>query len=162
MRTILAIDPGTATTGYAVLKIGKGKKEPELKEYGCITTKPKIELPKRLAILAKDLRNIIRKFGPDELAVEKLFFAKNVKTGIAVGQARGVILLLGAENKLKVYEYSPAEIKQSVTGYGQASKQQIQRVVKATLGLEKIPRPDDAADAIAIGLCHLQTNQKLR
>lgn len=162
MRKIIAIDPGTAATGYSIINWQSQKTGPELIEYGCITTTPKQDLPARLSILAKDLRSLVAKHQPNEMAVEKLFFAKNVKTGIAVGQARGVVLLIAAENGIKVSEYSPTEIKQAVTGYGQAPKKQIQDVVKATLNLEKIPRPDDAADAIAVGLCHLQTNQNLK
>ncbi|MFC1721873.1 crossover junction endodeoxyribonuclease RuvC [Patescibacteria group bacterium] len=159
MRTILAIDPGTATTGYAILQISRRNSNPKLVSYGCIITTAKTPLPKRLAILAKDLRSLISRFHPQELAVEELFFAKNVKTGTAVGQARGVILLIGAEKKLKIAEYKPVEIKLAVTGYGQAPKKQIQRMVKTILGLETRPRPDDAADAIALGLCHLQTRK---
>jgi len=162
MRKILAIDPGTAATGYAILEKSKHATKPDVKEYGCITTTAKTPLPERLGILAKDLRKIIKKYKPEELAVEKLFFAKNVKTGIAVGQARGVILLVGAENRLQISEYSPAEVKQAVSGYGQAPKAQVQKMIKTILSLEKTPRPDDAADAIAIGLCHLQTNHQLK
>jgi crossover junction endodeoxyribonuclease RuvC len=162
MRKIIALDPGTATTGYAVIFWRQQRTGPQLIEYGCIETSPQQTLPQRLSVLAKDLRSLIKKHRPNEMVVEKLFFAKNVKTGIAVGQARGVILLLAGENKLPVYEYSPAEIKRAVTGYGQAPKKQIQNAVKKTLKLKKTPRSDDAADAIAAGLCHLQTNFKIK
>lgn len=162
MRKIIALDPGTATTGYAVIFLKSKFAGPELIEYGCIETSPQQTLPQRLSVLATDLRSLIKKHRPREMVVEKLFFAKNVKTGIAVGQARGVILLLAGENRLQVAEYSPAEIKRAVTGYGQAPKKQIQNAVKKTLNLEKTPRSDDAADAIAAGLCHLQTNSQLK
>ena len=128
MRTVLAIDPGTATTGYAVISLKKKSDPPALLDYGCITTSAKLELPERLVIIAKDLQSLIAKYKPTELAVERLYFAKNVSTGIAVGQARGVVLLTGAKKKLKIAEYNPVEIKQAVTGYGQADKQQIQPV----------------------------------
>lgn len=157
MRTILAIDPGTAITGYSLLSAGPKGQDIKLINYGCITTKAKTPLPQRLVTIANDLQTLITKYNPQELAVEKLFFAKNVKTGIAVGQARGVVLLLGAKNNLEIFEYTPLQIKQAVTGYGQASKQQIQQMVQIIMKLKQIPKPDDAADAIAAGLCHLQT-----
>lgn len=160
MRTILAIDPGTATTGFAVLQAGK--KEIRLLDYGCIITRPKQPLASRLAIIAQDLRRLIARYHPRELAVEQLFFAQNAKTALAVGQARGVVLLIGAEKKLAIAEYTPLQVKQALTGYGRASKPQIQEMVQLTLRLEKLPKPDDAADAIAIGLCHLQTSNFLK
>lgn len=160
MRTILAIDPGTATTGFAVLQIQK--KDLDLLDYGCIITKPKQPLASRLAIIAKDLRRLITRYHPRELAVEQLFFAQNAKTAMAVGQARGVVLLVGAEKKMIIAEYTPLQVKQALTGFGRAGKPQIQQMVKTVLRLAKIPKPDDAADAIAIGLCHLQTSNFLK
>lgn len=160
MRTILAIDPGTATTGFAILRAQK--KDLDLLDYGCIITKPKQPLAGRLAIIAKDLRRLITLYRPQELAVEQLFFAQNAKTAMAVGQARGVVLLIGAENKLAIAEYTPLQVKQALTGFGRAEKPQIQQMVKTVLHLAKIPKPDDAADAIAIGLCHLQTSNFLK
>ncbi|MFC1617958.1 crossover junction endodeoxyribonuclease RuvC [Patescibacteria group bacterium] len=158
MRKILAIDPGTATTGYAILKTAdKQREKPRIVTYGCITTRAKTPAAKRLQTIAQDLRQLIKEHQPNELAVEKLFFAKNVTTGMAVGQARGVILLAGAEADLAITEYTPLQIKQAITGYGQASKQQIQAMIKNIFKLADIPKPDDAADAIAIGLCHWQT-----
>jgi len=156
MRTILAIDPGTATTGFAILE--SDKKSIRLLDCGCIITKPKQPLSRRLVIIAKDLRRLVSRYHPQELAVEQLFFAKNAKTALSVGQARGVVLLIGAENQLKISEYTPLQVKQALTGYGQADKKQIQNMVKTILDLATIPKPDDAADAAAIGLCHLQTN----
>ncbi len=156
MRTILSIDPGTATTGFAILK--SDKKVIRLIDCGCIITKPNQPLSRRLVIIAKDLRSLITRYRPQELAVEQLFFAKNAKTALSVGQARGVVLLVGAENKLKIGEYTPLQVKQALTGYGKADKKQIQNMVKTILDLATIPKPDDAADAVAIGLCHLQTN----
>ncbi len=160
MRTLIAIDPGTATTGFAFLQ--QKRDAVHLLDYGCIITSPKLALPKRLQIIAADLRKLIQLYHPKEMAVEQLFFAKNIKTALAVGQARGVILLLGAENKLKISEYTPLQIKQALTGYGKADKRQIQLMVKTRLHLKTIPEPDDAADAIAIGLCHLQTANFLK
>ncbi len=160
MRTIIAIDPGTATTGFALLQ--KSRSEVRLLDYGCIITSPKNTLPQRLQIIARDLRRLIKRYRPQELAIETLFFAKNVKTAMAVGQARGVTLLIGAENKLKISEYTPLQVKQALTGYGRADKRQIQLLVKARLNLKNIPKPDDAADAIAIGLCHFQTVNLLK
>ncbi len=157
MRTILGIDPGTATTGYAVLKIFK--KEPTLIEYGCIKTNARLKLPERLLIISKDLKKIISKHKPKEIAVEEIFFAKNAKTAISVGHARGAILLTAREKKLKIFEYTPLQTKQAVTGYGRATKHQMQHMVKSILKLDRIPKPDDAADAIAIALCHLNSTK---
>ena len=159
MRTILAIDPGTATTGYAILK--QKDKKIGLVDYGCLVTPAKTEASQRLLTIAEDLDQLISKYKPEELVVEQLFFSKNVKTAMAVGQARGVILLSGAKHGLAIAEYSPLQVKQAITGFGQAEKKQVQKMVQSILGLEKMPTPDDAADAIAIGLCHLQTNPTL-
>ncbi len=155
MRKILAIDPGTATTGYAILEVSPKNDLPKILGYGCITTPAKTPAASRLQTIAKDLRQLIEKYDPSELAVEQLFFAKNVTTGIAVGQARGVILLAGAEAGLKISEYTPLQVKQAITGYGQATKLQVQYMLKNIFKLKNIPKPDDAADAIAIGWCHL-------
>lgn len=155
MIIILAIDPGTATTGYAILK--KKAAGIELVSCGCITTPAKDSPAKRLLTISKDLERLITKYHPQELVVEQLFFAKNTTTAMAVGQARGVVLLAGAKASLEIGEYTPLQVKQAVTGFGQATKQQVQKMVKNILHLEKVPRPDDAADAIAVGLCHLQT-----
>ena len=149
---ILGIDPGTATTGYGVIRSEKGKIQAV--GYGCILTKSSGGLENRLVTIFDELTEIIKKFKPEMIAVEELFFASNAKTAISVGHARGVILLACSKAKIPVYEYTPLQIKQAVCGYGRADKQQIQKMVKALLNLEKIPKPDDAADGLAIAICH--------
>jgi len=148
---ILGIDPGTATTGYGVLKSDKG----ELKaiDYGCISTGSKLAMPERLYLIAGDLKRIIKKHKPQAMAVEELFFFKNAKTAITVGQSRGVVLFVGKNQGLDIFEYTPLQVKQAVVGYGRADKNQIQKMVKAILGLKSAPRPDDAADALAVAIC---------
>ena len=155
---ILGIDPGTAIVGYGVIE-KKGKKWVSL-DYGCIRTEPKFSPAKRLEIISQDLAVLIKKYKPNRMAVEKLFFCNNATTAMAVGQARGVILLKGQENGLSIFEYTPLQIKQALTGYGRAEKRQIQKMVKVLLDLEKIPKLDDAADALAIALCCAHRNNK--
>lgn len=149
---ILGIDPGTATTGFGVVE----KVDGSLKalDFGVITTKQNLPMPERLAILYNDLEKLIKTAKPDWLAVEQLFFATNAKTAISVGQARGIVLLLVHKNHLSLAEYTPLQVKQAVTGYGQATKKQIQELVKTLLKLKTTPKPDDAADALAIAICH--------
>ncbi len=149
---ILGIDPGTATTGFGVIEISGGKKTAI--DFGVISTHKDLPMHKRLAELHKDLSRLIKTYRPDYCVVEQLFFARNVTTAISVGQARGVILLAAAQNKLEIAEYTPLQVKQAVTGYGQATKKQIQEMVKILLSLDEIPRPDDAADALAVALAH--------
>lgn len=149
---ILGIDPGTATTGYGVVR-KEGRNFVPL-EYGCILTKAGTDPGARLVQIEKSLSKIIEKHRPEEVAVEKLFFLKNLKTGIEVAQARGVILLSLAKEGIKTFGYTPLEVKSSVTGYGQATKNQVQKMVQRILDLDTIPRPDDAADALAIAICH--------
>jgi len=152
----LGVDPGTAITGYGV--VGRTPDDRYvLLACGVIRTSPDQLMHLRLLELHTDLSNIIQEFDPDVVAVEKLFFGRNVTTAITVGQARGVILLAAARQGCPVAEYTPAEIKQALTGYGNADKQQMQQMVKQVLGLAEIPRPDDAADGVAIAICHLQT-----
>jgi len=148
---ILGIDPGLARTGYALLKIERNKAEKII--YGCFLTSAQDILEKRLSIIYTELEKIIKKYKPDKIAVEQLFFAKNVKTALIVGQARGVICLAAAESKIPLFEYTPLQVKQALTGYGQATKKQVQLMLKAIFGLKKIPAPDDAADALAIAYC---------
>ncbi|MCX6789565.1 MAG: crossover junction endodeoxyribonuclease RuvC [Candidatus Gribaldobacteria bacterium] len=148
---ILGIDPGTATMGWGALK--KSKRELELIDYGVIVTSPKQATGERLLKLYKELSTLIKRLKPDVLVVEKLFFFKNLKTALPVSEARGVILLAIAEQKIKIIELTPLQIKMGVCGYGRADKQQVQKMIKEILGLEKIPKPDDAADAIAAALC---------
>jgi len=148
---ILGIDPGTATTGFGVLESSGGKLS--VIDHGCIFTDSKLEMPERLDLIGENLKKIISKYKPHAIAVEELFFFKNAKTVISVGQARGVILYIGKNMKLKVYEYTPLQVKQAVVGYGRAEKKQMQNMVKMVLGLESIPKPDDAADALAVAIC---------
>lgn len=154
--TILGIDPGTATTGYGLVR-ENASGQPEAIAYGVITTPAGLPMPERLVMLYQELKKIILLHRPASSAVEKLFFQRNVTTAIAVGQARGVILLALAEAGVSVFEYTPLEVKQAVVGYGKAEKKQIQLMMKALLNLEDIPKPDDAADALAIAVCHLHS-----
>lgn len=154
---MLGIDPGTATTGYGVIReIQTGI---EVLDYGVISTPPKIAMELRLMDIYQDLVKIIKLHRPKSCAVEKLFFRRNVTTAISVGQARGVILLACAQHHLEVAEYTPNEIKQAVAGYGGADKRQVQLMVQSILSLSALPKPDDAADALAIAICHLHSNQ---
>jgi len=154
---ILGIDPGLATVGYGV--VNKDGQNISLIDYGIISTPAKMPLPKRLSIIYEDMQEIIKTHKPDTIAYEELFFYRNVTTAIDVGQARGVCViagnnLVGSEN---LYEYTPMQVKQAVCGYGHADKLQIQQMVKILLNLKDIPKPDDAADALAIAICHSQS-----
>jgi len=149
---ILGIDPGLATIGYAA--VDKETNHFDVLEYGVIKTSADKKDTKRLEIIHYNIEELIKEFKPEEMAVEELFFNKNVKTAIAVGQARGVILLAGSQAGLKVAEYTPLQIKQAVVGYGRADKNQVQQMVKSLLNLAELPRPDDAADALAVSICH--------
>lgn len=157
MNSVLGIDPGTASTGYGLIienEVGL-----EVVEYGVISTPPDMPMEKRLQIIYNKLLEIIDLHHPESCAVEKLFFQRNVTTAISVGQARGVILLALAERNVKCAEYTPLQVKQAVTGYGAASKKQVQIMVKALLTLSDIPKPDDAADALAIAICHAHSRR---
>lgn len=157
-RIVIGIDPGTATTGYGVVAQTE-RDELVLLACGVISTQPEDDMHLRLLELFRDLSALIDEFAPDAVAVEKLFFGRNVTTAISVGQARGIVLLIAALKECTLVEYTPAEVKQAVTGYGNAAKPQIQEMVQRILNLDEIPRPDDAADGIAIALCHLQRIQ---
>lgn len=148
---ILGIDPGTATTGFGVVQKINGKLT--MLNCGIISTPKTLPMSNRLNILYEDMVEIIEKHTPDLVAVEKLFFARNVTTALAVGQARGVVLLAAQKADLKLIEFTPLQVKQAVTGYGQASKKQIQQMVAKILKLKNLPKPDDAADALAIAIC---------
>ncbi len=150
-QVILGIDPGLADTGFGVIK--KTKSRLELIDYGCIRTKAKEPTEDRLLEIANFLDKIIKKYQPDVIAVEKLFFCKNVKTALAVGQARGVIILAAGKHQLQLHEFTPLQVKMALTTYGKASKNQVQQMVKIILGLKQIPKPDDAADALAAAVC---------
>ena len=156
-RIVLGIDPGTAIMGYGLVAARGDEMRPV--DYGVLTTTADLPLAERLLILYDGLTDLIRRHRPTEVAVEKLFFSRNVTTAIAVGQARGVALVAAAQGGLAVCEYSPQEVKQGVAVYGKATKGQIQQMVRVLLGLAEIPWPDDAADALAIAICHLHTSQ---
>ena len=155
---ILGIDPGIATTGWGIIKTDFGNKI-SVKGFGAITTYPKDNFPTRLGKLYKDLNRIIKEFKPGIMAVEELFFAKNTKTALCVGQARGVIILSAVQSGLEVAEYTPLEVKQAIAGYGRADKFQMQGMVKSLLGLKDIPKPDDAADALAVAMCYCHSQK---
>jgi len=158
MTLALGIDPGTATTGYGLARLLPDG-ELVAVSFGIIST-PKDATPSaRLEMLYTNLRKIIKQHKPDTSAVEKLFFARNVTTGIAVGQARGVVLLALEQAGIEIFEYTPKEVKQAVAGYGSAEKKQVQEMVRALLQLDSIPKPDDAADALAIAITHLNTKR---
>lgn len=149
---VLGIDPGIATTGYGVVE--KQGNRLKVVDFGVITTLAHTPLPRRLSQMAVDLRRVIGDTTPTHVAVEELFFNTNAKTALIVGQARGVILLVAQESQLDIFGYTPIQVKLGVTGYGRADKNQIQQMVKQLLNLETIPKPDDAADALAIAICH--------
>jgi len=153
---VLGIDPGTATTGYGLVR-EDGSGNISAVAFGVITTAAKTPMPQRLLQLYTELNEIILLHSPDSSAVEKLFFQRNVRTAISVGQGRGVVLLALADAGVGIGEYTPLEIKQAVTGYGGADKIQIQHMVRALLNLDEIPKPDDAADALAIAICHIHS-----
>ncbi|KKU95171.1 crossover junction endodeoxyribonuclease RuvC [Candidatus Gottesmanbacteria bacterium RIFCSPLOWO2_01_FULL_48_11] len=149
---IFGIDPGIARVGWAVIKQEKGKQTPLF--YGCITTEKETPLPDRLLSMHSELLKLFSKYHPDVLSLEELFFAKNEKTAIMVGEARGVVLLAAAQSRVPVVSYSPPSIKLAICGYGKAEKLQVQRMVTRLLNLKEIPKPDDTADALAIALTH--------
>ena len=152
---ILGIDPGLATLGWGVIEAEAGKQK--LVDYGCIITRPKQRFPERLFQIQTDMQTLLMRFQPDEIAFEELFFSKNVTTALTVGAARGVSIAACATHTDKLYEYTPMQVKQAVVGYGGAEKRQVQHMVKTLLRMEVIPKPDDAADALAIALTHAAT-----
>ncbi len=152
---ILGIDPGTAITGYGVISEAEGG--PRARAYGVIRTPAKQELALRLVTIYAELNALLDAHHPDAVAVEEVFFSKNARTALSVGHARGVVLLAVAQRGIPLFHYKPTQVKQAVTGYGGADKRQIQEMMRMLLGLDDIPRPDDAADALAIALCHLNS-----
>lgn len=154
---ILGIDPGTATVGWAIIIEERGNLDPLA--YGHITTFKKNKTAARLREISSDLEEIIKKYRPNEAAVEDIFFFKNLKTVIKVSQARGAILLTLEKMKIEIAEYTPLQVKQAITGYGRADKKQIQLMTQKILKLKNLPKPDDAADAIAIALCHINSRK---
>jgi len=152
---VLGIDPGTAITGYGLVREnGEGL---ALVDCGVITTPAGQPLPTRLQAIYQGLIDVVRQHGPDTAAVEELFFSRNVRTALSVGQARGVALLALADSDLPIHEYKPLEVKQAVAGYGGADKQQVQEMVRMLLHLDYVPQPDDAADAVAVAVCHIHS-----
>lgn len=155
---VIGIDPGTATTGYGLVR-ERLDGSLEVVDVGAILTPAHTPMTERLLDLHRQLSHILNLHRPESAAVEKLFFQRNVRTALSVGQARGVALLALAQAGLEVAEYTPLEVKQAVVGYGGAEKAQVQQMVRALLGLDDIPRPDDAADALAIAICHLHSHR---
>ena len=156
---ILGIDPGYGITGFGVIESERGQSQ--LLHCGAITTPAGMEFPARLEIIYEDMRQLLEKVKPDAVAIEELFFGQNVTTGIGVAQSRGVILLAIRQADVPIYQYKPMQVKQAVVGYGNATKRQVQDMTKRLLRLEKMPKPDDAADAIAIALCHARSATSL-
>lgn len=157
---VMGIDPGIAITGYSFVRKG-GQGSGQAEAYGCIRTPAHTELSSRLLLLYRDLNVLLEEHHPDVVAVEELFFNRNTTTAFPVAQARGVVLLAAAQHGLTVAEYTPLQVKQAVVGYGRAEKQQVQQMVKVLLNLPSLPKPDDVADAMAIAICHLHSNNYL-
>ena len=149
---ILGIDPGVATIGFGLVRAERNRNQ--LLRYGVITTPPGIPLSNRLLQISNDREELIHAFHPDEMAVEELFFTKNITTGIAVAHGRGVILLAAEKLGVPVFEYTPMQVKQAVVGYGKAEKRQVMLMTQRLLHMKEIPKPDDAADALALAICH--------
>ncbi len=149
---IMGIDPGFAITGFGIVKY-EGNKFSVL-DYGAVTTEASMKLSQRLLVLNNRLEELIQQHKPDAVAIEELFFNKNIKTALTVGHGRGVAVLAAARSGVDIFEYTPLQVKQSVVGYGRAEKAQIQQMVKALLNLKAIPKPDDVADALAVAICH--------
>lgn len=156
---ILGIDPGTATTGYGIVE--KRNKRIRCIDYGCIETSPILSDSKRLNIISKELKKIIKLFQPNVMAIENVFFFKNLKTAFPVSQAKGVIMLTAEQKKISVYEYTPLQIKMAVTGYGKAQKKQVQNMTQVLFNLKEKPKPDDAADALAVAFCHATVSRMI-
>ena len=153
---ILGIDPGFAIVGWSVIESDRGNIRPIA--FGAITTPAHTDIEARLLMIENDLTAIIEKYSPEEMAIEELFFNTNITTAIAVAEARGVIICTAHKLGVKVNEYTPLQVKQAVVGYGRAEKVQIQQMVRIMLNLEKVPKPDDTADALAIAICHAHSN----
>lgn len=152
-EVILGIDPGFGRVGYGIIERVSDGREWRAVAFGCIETSPKKSFVERISEIHEELENLIKKYKPTRMAVEELFFFNNVKTAIEVGQARGVILLTGVENNLPIDEFTPLQVKQAITGYGRAEKDQMQKMVSVVLGLKQKVKSDDAADALAVALC---------
>jgi len=151
---IMGLDPGTAITGYGLIKYDGSRFS--MIDCGCIRTSPESPLSERLQIIYRELTDVIRQYKPEQFAIEELFFNKNARTALAVGHARGVAMLAASSAGLPVFEYTPLQVKQAVTGFGRAAKTQVQFMVKTILALSEAPEPDDVADALAVAICHGQ------
>lgn len=149
---IIGIDPGYAIVGFGIIEYNKARFN--VVDYGAVTTPAGMDFNSRLLEIYNDLCYILDKFRPDYLAIERLYFTSNQKTAIDVAQARGIVLLAARQRNIEVFEYTPLQVKQSVTGYGKAIKKQVQEMTKRILSLDEIPKPDDTADALAIAICH--------
>jgi crossover junction endodeoxyribonuclease RuvC len=158
MTLALGIDPGTATTGYGLVRMEQDGSLVAVK-YGVFLTPKESSAPARLEVIYNQLHDLLNEYKPETAAVEKLFFSRNVTTALAVGQARGVVMLCLQQAGIEPFEYTPNEIKQAVAGYGSAQKKQVQEMVRALLLLDEIPKPDDAADALAVAITHLHTKR---
>ena len=156
---ILGIDPGLATVGWGVIESIRGNKRAIA--YGAILTPPHTDIEARLLMIQNDIEEIIKKYKPDEMAIEELFFNTNITTGIAVAEARGVILCTAHRLGVKISEYTPLQVKQAVVGYGKAEKKQVMDMTRRLLNMKEIPRPDDAADALALAVCHARAATSL-
>ena len=157
--TILGIDPGVATVGFGIITDDNGT--PKLKQYGVITTPAGMRLALRLKQINNDISQLITMFKPDAIAVEELFFNTNMKTAITVSHGRAAVILAGEEHGIPMYEYTPLQVKKAVVGYGHATKKQVMEMVRRLLTMEQIPKPDDAADALAIAICHARSARSL-
>jgi len=155
---VIGLDPGSAITGYGILNEREDKSLSVI-AYGVLRTSADADAAKRLQTLYEQIKHILVLHQPDQAAVENLFFQRNVRTAFSVGQARGVLLLVLAQAGISVSEYNPMDVKQAVAGYGKADKNQVQQMVKMLLGLQEIPRPDDAADALAVAICHIHSHK---
>ncbi|MBD3185169.1 crossover junction endodeoxyribonuclease RuvC [Candidatus Poribacteria bacterium] len=153
---VLGVDPGTAITGYGLVSDSSDGSLHQI-DYGVIRTKAKTPYPQRVKKIHEGINSLIDEYKPDVVAIEELFFNKNISTAMLVAQARGVVILTSAIAELELREYTPIQVKQAVTGYGRADKAQIQQMIKVLLGLSEIPKPDDAADALALAICHLSS-----
>lgn len=160
VKTVMGIDPGFARTGWAVLK--GTPQEIQKIFYGCLSTSAKKSFEQRLVDIDKQFLILIKRFRPQAVAIEQIYFYKNVKTALKVGHVRGVLLLEAVKNKIPCHELTPLQVKQAVTGYGRAEKSQVQKMVTAILGLREIPKSDDAADALAIAICCLSLREHLK
>lgn len=156
---ILGIDPGYAIVGFGILSAEKGGQR--LVRCGAINTEAGVPMPQRLLRIAEDLEELITRFQPDVMAIEELYFNQNITTGIGVAQARGVIVMTAAKLGVPIAEYNPSQVKQAVVGYGKAEKRQVMEMTKRLLRLPAVPKPDDAADAVAIALCHARSSTSL-